>query len=56
MMLTTAQLDVTVMALREFITTYSLPGYEKYDEEVEIADETLRTLLAIRKGYDRSSK
>ena len=55
MMLTTAQLDVTVLALREFISLYSLPGYEAYDEDVRDAKETLNTLLTIRKGYENTA-
>lgn len=48
MMLSTAQLDTLILALREFITRYSLPGYEQYTEEVQDANEALAALLATR--------
>lgn len=52
MMLTTAQLDVIELFVREGVTRYQQPGYELYEDVVEIGREILANLEANRQPYE----
>lgn len=52
MMLTTAQLDVIELFVREGVTRYQQPGYELYEDVVQTGKEILADLEANRQPYE----
>lgn len=52
MILTTEELDVMEIFVREGVTRYELPGYEQYEDVVQIGKEILAKLKANRQPYE----